>query len=75
VFYFYYFKSFIKTISEVYILIKENMKPTPMKPQYLFNFKDVGRVIQGMLLLASKSKVVPVKVAKKCKQIFSILYF
>jgi hypothetical protein len=46
-----------------------------MNPQYLFNFKDVGRVIQGMLLLASKSKVVPVKVAKKCNFTFLIFIF
>ena len=46
-----------------------------MNPQYLFNFKDVGRVIQGMLLLASKSKVVPVKVAKKCNLTCSICIF
>lgn len=33
------------------------MKPTPLKPQYVFNMKDVNRVVQGLLLVASRSKI------------------
>ena len=39
----------------------------------MFNFKDVARVIQGVQLLASKSKVVPVKISKKTQQDQSIV--
>ena len=34
----------------------------------MFNFKDVARVMQGVQLLASKSKVVPAKISKKHQQ-------
>ncbi len=46
--------------------VKENLKPVPSCPHYLFNFKDIVKVLQGLQLLASKSKVLPAKATKKC---------
>lgn len=51
----------------MYYYIKETLKPVPQKPHYLFNFKDITKVVQGLQLLASKSKVIPVKLTKKSK--------
>jgi len=47
----------IKTLSEVYSSVRHVLRPVPAKPHYLFNFKDVSRVVQGLLLVASKTKV------------------
>ena len=66
-------QSLIKSIGEVYVAVKENLKPTPSNSHYMFNFKDVSRVIQGVQLLASKSKVVPAKISKKSQQDQSIV--
>ena len=66
-------QSLIKSMGEIYITIKENLKPTPQKSHYMFNFKDVARVMQGVQLLASKSKVVPAKISKKHQQDQSIV--
>ncbi|CAF0731757.1 unnamed protein product, partial [Brachionus calyciflorus] len=60
-------QSIIKSLGEIYLLVKDHLKPIPKKPHYLFNFKDISKVVQGIQLLASKSKVVPVKLAKKSK--------
>jgi len=47
----------LNTLSEVYSSVRAFLRPTPAKPHYLFNFKDVARVVQGLLLVASKTKV------------------
>ena len=51
----------------MYKLVSEHFKASPSKPHYLFNFKDVSKIVQGILLMASKSKVVPIKISKKSK--------
>jgi hypothetical protein len=61
-------QSIIKSLTEIYLTIKEFLRPSPARPYYLFNFKDIARVIQGLQLLASKSKVVPTKISKKTQQ-------
>ena len=66
-------QSLIKSMGEIYVTIKDSLKPTPQKSHYLFNFKDVARVMQGVQLLASKSKVVPAKISKKNQQDQSIV--
>jgi dynein heavy chain, axonemal len=49
----------IKSLVEVYNDIKENLRPTPSKPFYLFNMRDVAKVVQGLQLVASRSKLKP----------------
>lgn len=55
----------IKSLTDVYQTVQTNFRPVPSKPFYLFSFKDLARVVQGVQLLASKSKVLPVKAIKK----------
>lgn len=50
-------------MSEVYQAIRNTLKPVPAKPYYLFNFKDVAKVVHGLQLVASKSK--PIKEKNK----------
>ena len=47
----------------MYQAIRNNLKPVPAKPCYLFNFKDIAKVVQGLQLVASKSK--PIKEKNK----------
>jgi dynein heavy chain len=49
----------MKSLNEVYHSVRDKLKPTPSKPQYVFNMKDYARVAQGIQLVASKSKVKP----------------
>lgn len=57
----------IRSLAEVYQAVSSYLKPVPAKPYYLFSFKDLARVIQGIQLLASKSKVLPSRAVKKRK--------
>jgi dynein heavy chain len=61
-------QSIIKSLTEIYLTVKEFLKPSPANPFYLFNFRDLARVVQGVQLLASKAKVVPAKLSKKGQQ-------
>ena len=60
-------QAILKSLCDVYISLKSNLRPVPKYPQYLFNFKDIAKVVQGMQLLASKTKLVA-KAVKKNKE-------
>lgn len=49
----------IKSLVEVYYGVKEKLRPSPSKPLYLFNMKDVAKIVQGLQLVASRSKLKP----------------
>ena len=63
----------IRSLTDIYQSILGYLRPVPAKPHYLFNFKDLARVVQGVQLLASKSKVLPSRAVKKRKIYF--LYY
>jgi GTPase SAR1 family protein len=58
----------IRTLCITYKSIRDHLNVELDKPFYLFNFKDVTKVVQGLQLLASKSKVVPANKAIKKQQ-------
>jgi hypothetical protein len=49
-------KPILDSIGTIYASLIENLKPTPCRPSYLFSFRDIERVFQGMFLFSSKSK-------------------
>lgn len=55
----------IKSLGDIYEQVRTVLRPAPSKPHYLFNLKDVARVVQGLQLVASKSK--PTKDKSKSK--------
>jgi len=44
---------------EVYNQIREQLLPTPSKPHYTFNLRDVARVIQGVMRADPKTTTEP----------------
>ncbi len=52
----------IKSLSDIYDQVRSTLRPAPCNPHYLFSLKDIARVVQGLQLVASKSK--PSKEAK-----------
>lgn len=44
---------------EVYNQIREQLLPTPSKPHYTFNLRDVARVIQGVMRADPKTTAEP----------------
>uniref|UniRef100_UPI00398E963E dynein axonemal heavy chain 3-like n=1 Tax=Pristiophorus japonicus TaxID=55135 RepID=UPI00398E963E len=52
-----YSRILVWATTEVYTQAVENFLPTPTKSHYIFNLRDISRVIQGLLLL--KSDCVP----------------
>lgn len=58
-------QAIMASLIDVYQSVKTYLKPVPSKPYYLFNFKDLAKVVQGIQLLASKSKVLPSRAVRK----------
>ena len=40
----------VKATVSVYNTILEDLRPTPAKPHYTFNMRDISKVFQGLLM-------------------------
>jgi len=52
--------SLVSSTINIYNVILEDLRPTPAKPHYTFNLRDLSKVFQGMLMMNSR-KVVDAK--------------
>lgn len=48
-------KSIVNSTLLLYVQIKRDLLPTPEKSHYLFNLRDVSRVIQGLTVVKPSS--------------------
>ena len=44
-------KAIVKTTVDIYNAIRSELLPTPDKPHYVFNMRDLTRLFQGMLMV------------------------
>jgi dynein heavy chain len=44
-------KKMVEATISVFDFAKEELRPTPAKSHYLFNLRDVSRVIQGIMMI------------------------
>ena len=59
------FQALVQATLDIYGAIREQLKPTPSTPQYMFSLHDLAKVVEGMLLMSPRSKI---KVAPKLKK-------
>tara|TARA_B110000285_G_C15112235_1_gene611833 strand:+ start:1131 stop:2204 length:1074 start_codon:yes stop_codon:yes gene_type:complete len=45
----------ISSTIEIYVKIQEDLRPTPSKFHYLFNLRDVSKVVQGLCMVKQQS--------------------
>ena len=57
-------KSVVNSTLGMYVQIKRDLLPTPEKSHYLFNQRDVSKVIQGLTVVKPSSLVSPDSLAK-----------
>lgn len=49
----------VKSTIQVYNSISDELRPTPAKPHYTFNMRDISKVFQGMLMCDKKKVTSP----------------
>lgn len=57
-------KSIVNSTLDLYTQVKRDLLPTPEKSHYLFNLRDVSRVIQGLTVVKPSSLVTPDSLVK-----------
>lgn len=68
-------KQLIEATIDVFRFAQENLRPTPAKSHYLFNVRDISRVVNGIQMMrtfehGSKNKLVRLWV-HECGRVFS----
>ncbi|KAJ3297193.1 Dynein heavy chain 3, axonemal [Borealophlyctis nickersoniae] len=65
----------ISSTLELYQSAIANLLPTPAKSHYLFNLRDVARVVQGLLLMAPERFQEPPKLIRLwCHEVYRVFY-
>ena len=60
---------------DIYSVIIEDLRPTPTKPHYMFNLRDISKVFQGVLMCHPRKVLSNIDFVRlwvhECKRIFS----
>lgn len=54
--FFFFLQALSSATVKMYNVIRQELRPTPLHPHYLFTQHELSRVVQGMSLLSSKSR-------------------
>lgn len=60
---------------DLYLKVNENLKAVPSKPHYLFNLRDLSRVIQGIQIINKKEANNNNKIVRLCIHEFSRVFY
>lgn len=50
---------------ELYHLVKEHLRPTPIHAHYIYTLHDISRVVHGILLMSPRSHIRKLRTHKK----------
>ncbi|XP_070211333.1 dynein heavy chain domain-containing protein 1-like isoform X3 [Littorina saxatilis] len=50
---------------ELYSLVKERLRPTPVHAHYIFSLHDLAKVVQGIQLMSPRSRIRKMRASKK----------
>lgn len=54
----------VQATIDIYNVILEDLRPTPAKPHYTFNLRDLSKVFQGMLMIPTRKDTTVVDLAR-----------
>ena len=54
-------QAIVQGLIEIYSSVQDKLRPTPTQAHYIFTMHDIGRVLNGMLLMSPRSKIKPKK--------------
>ena len=57
-------KKLVKATVDLFHTILEELRPTPAKPHYTFNMRDISKVFQGMLMMDKRRVVTKVDLGR-----------
>jgi hypothetical protein len=56
------------SLLELYQLVRDRLRPTPVHAHYIFSLHDIARTIQGILLMSPRSRIRWMRIKKKEKE-------
>ena len=67
-------KGIVSASVGIYNTILEELRPTPAKPHYVFNLRDIAKVFQGLLMVDKRKIVIPNQFARVWVHEFSRVF-
>ena len=49
----------MKGLMDLYVRVRDRLRPTPAHAHYVFTLHELARVVQGILLMSPRSKIKP----------------